>query len=123
MPYTGRVAQAPHSPPENWITQVRKGVLELCVLNALRDRSRYGYDIVRSLAPVAGLVVSEGTVYPILTRLRREGMLRSSIEPSSEGPPRKYYALTPAGRTRMKAMNRYWQGLIEGIDRLIAGAN
>ena len=105
---------------ENWITQVRKGVLELCVLNALRPGTRYGYDIVRSLRPVDGLVVREGTVYPILSRLKREGLLRTTIEESSEGPPRKYYALTRAGKARLGEMNAYWDRLTDSIETLIS---
>lgn len=104
---------------ENWITQLRKGVLELCVLNALRERSKYGYDIVRSLRPVEGLVVREGTVYAILSRLKREKVLKTTIEDSSEGPPRKYYALTSAGRARLEEMNAYWKSLSGSIATLM----
>ncbi|MEZ5963426.1 MAG: PadR family transcriptional regulator [Planctomycetota bacterium] len=105
--------------PDNWITQVRKGVLELCVLNALRAGAKYGYDIVKSLRPVDALVVGEGTIYPILSRLRREGFLRSTIEESDAGPPRKYYALTTSGRSRLSAMNAYWKSLTDNIATLM----
>jgi len=101
--------------PDNWITQVRKGVLDLCLLNALRAGPRYGYDIVRELSAIAGLVVGEGTVYPILSRLKHEGYLRTTIEESAEGPPRKYYALTPAGRALVESMNAHWTKLTQGI--------
>ena len=107
------------APPDNWVAQVRKGVLELAVLNALRTGAKYGYDIVRSLGAIEGLVVAEGTVYPILSRLKQEGILRSTIEPSLQGPPRKYYALTPAGRGLLRAMNDYWARLARSIATLM----
>jgi PadR family transcriptional regulator PadR len=107
------------APPDNWVAQVRKGVLELAVLNALRAGPKYGYDIVRSLGAVEGLVVAEGTVYPILARLKQEGILRSTVEESLQGPPRKYYALTPVGRGLLRAMNDYWTGLARSIATLM----
>ncbi|MHC4315569.1 MAG: PadR family transcriptional regulator, partial [Planctomycetota bacterium] len=76
---------------DNWSTQLRKGMLELCILNAIRGTSLYGYDIVRKLRKIDGLVISEGTIYPILSRLKREGFVQATIKESTEGPPRKYY--------------------------------
>lgn len=105
--------------PDNWVTQMRKGILELCLLNTLREGPRYGYDIVRRLAEIDGLVMGEGTVYPILSRLKREGFLTTSIEESSSGPPRKYYALTARGRRALLGMNAHWVKLTSGIDTLM----
>ena len=105
--------------PSNWVTQLRKGILELCLLNSLRGGERYGYEIVRGLADVEGLVVQEGTVYPILSRLRREGLLEASLQESDSGPPRKYYALTRHGRQALRAMNRYWKRLTADITGLM----
>jgi len=105
--------------PDNWVTQLRKGILELCLLNTLRDGAKYGYDIVRRLAQIDSLVMGEGTVYPILSRLKREGLLTTSIEESASGPPRKYYALTAAGRRSLEGMNAHWLKLTSGIDTLM----
>ena len=89
---------------ENWSVQVRKGVLELAVLNTLIDGERYGYEMVKALAAIPALSVSEGTLYPILSRLRLQGLVRTRLEESAEGPARKYYALTPAGAQAARAM-------------------
>ena len=106
----------------NWSTQLRKGVLELSLLNALRGGRLYGYQIVSRLRAIEGLVVGEGTVYPILSRLRREGLLATTIEESPEGPPRKYYKLTAEGRRRVAWMNERWHHLVRGIKALQKGA-
>ena len=83
---------------ENWQVQVRKGLLELCVLNALTDGKQYGYDIVKQLRTLDGLVIGEGTIYPILSRFRTQGLVDATLEESPDGPARKYYRLTPLGR-------------------------
>ena len=103
---------------ENWSTQLRKGMLELCILNAMRGERLYGYDIVRQLREIEGLVISEGTVYPILSRLKREGLVRTDIEESKEGPARKYYQLTDSGQKMLAVMNGYWQVIKRGTDEL-----
>lgn len=100
---------------DNWTVQVRKGMLELCLLHVLARRECYGYELVRHLVRVPGLEVSEGTLYPILSRLRTQGLVRTRLEESPEGPARKYYALTPAGRKVMTLMEEY-------LDTLQAGA-
>ena len=103
---------------ENWTTQLRKGILELCILNALSQSRRYGYEIVRALSEIESLVVSEGTIYPILNRFKREALVRTTIEESPDGPPRKYYELTDKGRTQLSWMNDRWQRLLHGIENL-----
>jgi len=103
---------------ENWITQTRKGLLELGVLNAIRERKRYGYEIVKLLETVPGLVISEGTIYPILGRLEREGLTSSSLEPSPGGPARKYHRLTDRGRSVLSAMNERWDAIGRGIQAI-----
>ena len=102
----------------NWITQLRKGMLELCILNAIRDTRIYGYDIVRKLREIEGLVITEGTIYPILSRFKRQGLVRTSIEESQEGPPRKYYQLTERGEALLSQMNEYWEVIKSGTERL-----
>lgn len=103
---------------DNWTTQLRKGLLELCILNALRAERLYGYDIVKKLRQIEGLVISEGTIYPILSRFKREGLVDTSIAESSEGPPRKYYQLTGHGRRLLGQMNVSWEMITNGVAAL-----
>jgi len=77
---------------------VRKGVLELCILNALAKDERYGYES-SGLVAIPGLGVTEGTLYPLLSRLRVQNLISARLEESPEGPARKYYALTPQGKS------------------------
>jgi PadR family transcriptional regulator PadR len=102
----------------NWTTQLRKGLLELAVLNVLGGGPLYGYDIVRRLGDVDSLVITEGTVYPILSRLRNEDYVESYIEESSAGPPRKYYRLTARGRKELERMNQHWSRLSDSVGQL-----
>lgn len=102
----------------NWTTQMRKGLLELCVLAALRGRRLYGYDIVKKLAAVGGLVMGEGTVYPILSRFKKDGLVETTLVESPEGPARKYYQLTTKGRTLLAKMLDAWGEVRDGIDRV-----
>jgi len=106
---------------ENWTVQVRKGSLEVCILNALANEERYGYDLVKTLVAIPGLGVTEGTLYPLLSRLRVQGLISARLEESSEGPPRKYYALTRDGRRIMSAMNNYMETLNAGARQLRNG--
>src|ERR1043165_7018489 len=99
---------------DNWTVQVRKGLIELCILNALAERERYGYDLVKTLLEIPGMGVTEGTLYPLLSRLRMQGLIASRLEESTSGPARKYYSLTREGRKVMGAMNNYLETLNEG---------
>lgn len=103
---------------DNWTVQVRKGMLEYCILNALAEKERYGYDLVKTLVDIPGLGITEGTVYPLLSRLRVQGLLATRLEESPEGPARKYYSLTPAGITMMALMRDYLRSLNAGIEVL-----
>ena len=100
---------------DNWTVQVRKGLLEFCILNALKEKERYAYELVRKLVEIAGLGVTEGTLYPLLSRLRVQGLLKTRLVESSEGPARKYYSLTPNGRKTMKMMDTYLDDLQQCI--------
>ncbi len=102
----------------NWSVQARKGVLELCILNALRDEERYGYELVKGLAGVPGLDVPEGTIYPLLSRLRQQGLLTTRLEESPSGPARRFYGLTATGRARRKAMNDYFLSLAAAVGQI-----
>ena len=107
---------------DNWTVQVRKGLLELCILNALSGKERYGYELVKTLVEIPGLGVTEGTLYPLLSRLRVQGLITARLEESSEGPARKYYALTKDGRKIMAAMDEYLDTLNRGARTLQKGA-
>lgn len=103
----------------NWTTQVRKGLLELCILNLLARGELYGYDLVKQLAEIKGLVITEGTIYPLLSRLRKASLLKTRLEESSAGPVRKYYALTREGYQDRTRLNAYWNELSLGVSSLL----
>ncbi len=103
-----------------WITQLRKGLLEFCVLNVLKHGESYGYEIVQALKGIEELSVSESTVYPILSRLRDEELLKVRDVPSPSGPPRRYFSLTVTGKLRVAEMNAYWELLCAAIGKLQA---
>ena len=106
---------------DNWTNQLRKGVLELCILNDIRNRKMYGYEIVRRLRKIEGLIISEGTIYPILSRLKRQGLVKTYMQESPEGPPRKYYKLTQQGEDMISRMNTYWQAITNQTDSIEKG--
>jgi PadR family transcriptional regulator PadR len=99
----------------NWVTQLRKGILDFSVLSALDGQPLYGYDIVRRLGALQVLVISEGTIYPLLSRLRKEGLLETYLKESTEGPARKYYRLTRQGKNVLAKMQKVWDEMIENI--------
>ena len=102
----------------NWTTQMRKGLLELCVLATLKGQRMYGYDIVKRLSAVGGLVMGEGTIYPILSRFKKEGLVETTLAESPEGPARKYYQLTGRGRVILTKMLSAWAEVRDGIDQV-----
>ena len=104
---------------DNWVTQVRKGLLELCIVAVLDEGEMYAYDLVKRLAGIKALVITEGTIYPLLSRLRSAGLITSRLEESSSGPARKYYVLTDEGRRTVQSMRIYWGDLANDIDTLV----
>jgi PadR family transcriptional regulator PadR len=104
---------------ERWEVQARKGVLELVVLAALWSGRLYGLELIRRLERDAQLAVPEGTLYPLLNRLRAEGQVASEWVEAEAGHPRKYYRLTPDGRRRVVQMARFWRGFATGIDQVL----
>lgn len=106
---------------DNWSVQVRKGLLEFCILNALSGDRLYGYDIVKTLRAVDGLVIGEGTIYPILSRFRSQGLVEATVEESPEGPARKYYRLTELGHRVLGGMNSAWVRMQQGIENIRRG--
>jgi PadR family transcriptional regulator PadR len=103
---------------DNWIVQARKGLLDMCILRALAGKERYGYELVKALVDVPGLGLTEGTMYPLLSRLRVQGLVTTRLEESSEGPARKYYTLTAEGRKVLTLMEAYMDKLNEGTRTL-----
>lgn len=106
---------------ENWQTQARKGLLELAVLNALDGGRMYGYEIAHRLRGTPGLVVVEGTIYPIMSRLQKEGLVTSSLEPSPDGPARKYYRLSPDGAAALHRINAEWDQIRRSMEMMRNG--
>ncbi|MCB0456486.1 MAG: PadR family transcriptional regulator [Flavobacteriaceae bacterium] len=102
---------------ENTKAQMRKGVLEFCILSVLKDGEAYTSDIIESLKE-GKLLVVEGTVYPLLTRLKNAGLLSYRWEESTSGPPRKYYGLTETGKLFLKELNTTWSELQEAVNRV-----
>ncbi len=105
---------------DKWEVQLRKGCLELAVLAALWDGKRYGLEILRRLESDSDLIVSEGTVYPLLSRLKTLGLVRSEWVESEGGHPRKYYALTAPGKQRVREMAGMWARFSASLDGMLA---
>lgn len=102
-----------------WLTQARRGVIELCVLSLISHQPRYGYQLANALADLGKpLAASEGTLYPLLRRLQREGVVDATWQESPDGPPRKYYHLSDSGKTLLAAQFAEWQALTRAVDNL-----
>jgi len=98
--------------------QMRKGVLELCTLAIIAERDAYASDIIEKLKG-SDLIVVEGTLYPLLTRLKNEGLLQYRWEESNSGPPRKYYQLTKAGEESLASLKESWRELSKAVNSII----
>ena len=105
---------------ERWEVQLRKGSLELAILASLWGGRLYGLEILRRLENDSDLIVAEGTVYPLLTRLKALGLVQSEWVESDSGHPRKYYWLTPLGRQRALEMTRIWKRFSASLSDLLA---
>jgi PadR family transcriptional regulator PadR len=101
-----------------WEIQVRKGVLELVVLLAVRDGERYGYELITIITRAMDFEMTEGTVYPLLSRLLKEGLVSARWVESEGSVPRKYYRLTKAGERALDAMQESWVKLTRAVQRL-----
>ena len=109
------------SPPEpdRWEAQLRKGALEMAALASLWNGRLYGLEIIRVLETHSQLVLAEGTIYPILNRLKAEALLTSEWVEADAGHPRKYYSLTDTGRQRLRLMANAWVNFSRGVNNLI----
>ncbi|MBA2717431.1 MAG: PadR family transcriptional regulator [Propionibacteriales bacterium] len=101
------------------LSQLRRGALEYCVLGLLNEERRYGFDIVRTLGSIDGMVTAEGTVYPLLARLKRDRRVSTTWEESDAGPPRKYYAITDEGRRALADFTTEWRRFRDAVDRIL----
>jgi PadR family transcriptional regulator len=118
---TGPEPDKSHNEPiDKWEVQMRKGCLELAILASLWGSKLYGLEILRRLAVDSALIVPEGTVYPLLSRLKSEGLLDSEWVEADAGHPRKYYRLTAGGRRRALQMARFWSTFSANLDDLLA---
>jgi PadR family transcriptional regulator PadR len=100
---------------ENTKAQMRKGILEYCILSILSRNSCYASDIIKELKE-AKVIVVEGTLYPLLTRQKNSGLLSYRWEESQQGPPRKYYELTSTGKEYLKDLDNSWEELVESVN-------
>lgn len=96
--------------------QMKKGVLELCVMSMLAKKDCYGYELVNEISK--NIMIAEGTIYPLLKRLKDGGYLTTYLEESQEGPPRKYYKLTQLGIKTKNELVKEWSELVEGVDNI-----
>lgn len=101
------------------LAQLRRGTLEYCVLALLHGGDRYGLDLVRQLGQVDGMMTSEGTVYPLLGRLRRDGLVATTWRESPSGPPRRYYHLTSTGQQALEAFATEWARFRDAVDHFL----
>jgi len=101
------------------MAQIRRGTIEYCVLALLRDGERYGFDIARTLSEADGLVTSEGTVYPLLARLRRSGLVDTTWRESTQGPPRRYYRLTDEGHSSLEEFRDQWKRFTTAVEAVL----
>ncbi|MBL7214843.1 MAG: PadR family transcriptional regulator [Phycisphaerae bacterium] len=106
---------------DNWQTQLRKGMLDIVILNLLSHGACHGYEMVQRMRKIEGLKIREGNVYPILARLQQEALVESETRPSTDGPPRKYFKLTDSGGATLADMNSHWEQMIDSIQHIRKG--
>lgn len=99
--------------------QLKKGTLELCVLSMLAREDMYGFELVGTIS--AHIEISEGTIYPLLKRIKDEGFVTTYLRESQEGPPRKYYRITDYGRRTKNELEQEWHRLVTGMNKILEG--
>lgn len=102
---------------ENTKAQMRKGILEFCILSILKNKEAYPSEIIETLK-ISKLIVVEGTLYPLLTRLKNDELLTYRWEESNSGPPRKYYSLTKMGQTFLEELDLTWNELQSAVNKI-----
>ena len=106
--------------PEAIEIQLKKGALELCVLALLSQRDNYAYEIASRLSDSIGM--GEGTIYPLMRRMQADGLVKTYLEESSSGPPRKYYQLTRAGHAALAAQRTEWNSFVASVAKVLSDA-
>ncbi len=101
-----------------WESQVKKGILELVVLNILNNRDYYGYELIEEIRNYTLIDIAEGTLYPLLIRLKESNLVLSEWVEQDSGIPRKYYSITMDGKTTLKELNIYWENLTRSIQKI-----
>jgi PadR family transcriptional regulator PadR len=104
---------------EAMVAQMRKGALEYCVMALISDDERYGFELVQKLRDFDGVVTTEGTIYPLLSRLRKDGRVETSWRESASGPPRRYYHLTDKGRESLERFAVEWERFRDSVDAVL----
>ena len=100
-------------------TQLKKGTLELCVLSLLARSDMYGFELVGAIS--GQIQISEGTIYPLLKRIKDEGYVTTYLQESHEGPPRKYYSITDRGKITLQTLEAEWRSISTGINNILEG--
>jgi len=98
-------------------TQFKKGAMDICVLAILKEKDCYGYELVQKISK--NIMISEGTLYPILRRLKNEGSLTTWLKESNEGPSRKYYTLTKGGMIKEKKLRGDWNEFVKKVNKIL----
>jgi PadR family transcriptional regulator PadR len=104
---------------EDMLAQVRRGVAEHCVLALLTTREKYGFELARELGARGRIIASEGTLYPLLARLRRNGLVETSWQESNAGPPRRYYHLTSEGELALASFKEQWRFFRDAVEEIL----
>ena len=100
-------------------TQLLKGVLEGCVLSIIKKQQVYGYELVQVMRNYGFTTIVGGTIYPLLQKLEKQGLIKSTELPSSDGPNRKYFFITPEGEQQLEDFNEHWSSLIVKVNRIL----
>ncbi|GHO48187.1 PadR family transcriptional regulator [Ktedonospora formicarum] len=108
---------------EAHLTQLLKGTLDMCLLATIAQRPCYGYEMVQRLAQQGLSLVSEGSIYPLLSRLQQRGYLEGYLVPSTDGPPRKYYRLLPKGAEQLAEWQAEWDSFAQAVSQILKGAH
>ncbi|PCH75944.1 MAG: PadR family transcriptional regulator [Flavobacteriaceae bacterium] len=103
---------------DKWKSQVKKGTLSFLVLNAISRKELYGYELIEIIKKSTAIEIAEGTLYPLMNRLKKEGLATSKWVEQESGIPRKYYTLTSEGKITLKQMRNYWNELQESITKI-----
>lgn len=104
---------------QKWTSQVKKGILSFIILNILQENEYYGYELIEEVKKNTDIEIAEGTLYPLLNRLKKEGLVFSKWVEQESGIPRKYYSLSEEGKTTLQEMKEYWVNMNSSIQKLL----